>query len=558
MWISVARRVTEQTSSKAPNTFYKFPFNREVQMGIMKCGAQIPTNVQDLTIPKLLNRQSIMMVGQTGTGKTLAYVAPMVQHLFDTDNKDVYPKAKKPRALIIVPTRELAKQVLQTVRKFPLQSIAAAPGQAYALEMKALFHGVDVVIGTPARLLIHASRFNIFFNEVTSIVLDEADVLCDTFYEKDVLQVLSKIKASQNPTVCVVSATRTNAVSTFLQKHLQGKAALEHVVTPDAHRTSSKLKEVFVPSKGQPRRLILDEILAENPPDKDNKTLVFTNTVQSCKQVYADLASKGLNVQSLHGDMKPTRRNQVFHDFKVKDSILVSTNLASRGLNFENLDHVILYDFPYSLADYLHRVGRTARAGNEGKVTTIVRRRNYPLVQQIEKLHESHQKTVTVKDISKSMWKVMAEEKFQLGLKKLKYKINQRVWKKKFGIPPAHNLGTPEKKKMVKQMEKRVKAIKYLFFLRKRRRLGKDQLIPTRPDTRVEMTESQSISTIAQLDDGRLQVKVQRRKNLSEEEQIDKAEGIEVKLEKGKNATLRDDPFQPLSRRAWRRKTMTM
>jgi len=505
-------------------------------MGIMKVGAQIPTKVQDLTIPKLLNRQSVMMVGQTGTGKTLAYVAPMVQHLLDTEDKDVYPKAKKPRGLIIVPTRELAKQVLQTVRLFPLQSIAAAPGQAYALEMKALYHGVDIIIGTPARLLIHAQRYNIFFSEIQSIVLDEADTLCDTFYEKDVLQVLSKIKAGQRPTVCVVSATRTNAVTSFLQKHLHGKAAVEYVVTDDAHKTPSKLKEVFVPSRGQRRSVILDEILTETPPDGDSKTMIFTNTVTSCKAVYADLVSKGMKVQSLHGEMKPTRRNQVFYDFKKKDNILVATNLASRGLNLENLDHVILYDFPYSLADYLHRVGRTARAGEAGKVTTIVRRRNYPLVQQIQKLHDS-QKPVTVRDMSQSMYQVLSEEKFRHGLARLKKKIHKRRWRKKFGLAPSHNLGSPIKKKMMRVLAKRIKNVKYLYFLRKRGRLAKDALIPKKPDIHVEATETQTISTLAKRTDGRLQMLTKRRKN--REPDLDSAESIEVKMEKsGKPAPL--------------------
>eukprot|EP00397_Hematodinium_sp_SG-2012_P039978 GEMP01043741.1.p1 GENE.GEMP01043741.1~~GEMP01043741.1.p1 ORF type:complete len:548 (+),score=91.66 GEMP01043741.1:129-1772(+) len=484
-----------------------------VHMGIMKMGIQIPTQVQNMTIPKLLDRQSVLMVGQTGTGKTLAYVVPMIQHLLETDDKDVYPKAKKPRGLIIVPTRELAKQVLRTVRTFPVQSIAAAPGQAYALETKALFHGIDVVVGTPARLLIHAQRYNIFFSEIQSLVIDEADTLCDTFYEKDVLQIISKIKAGQRPTVCVVSATRTQAVSAFLHKHLHSKTALIHtVVTDDSHRTPDKLQEEFIPVKGQRRSVVLHDILAATPPEGDNRTLIFTNTVQSCKSVYADLLNKGMKVQSLHGEMKPTRRNQVVRDFETKDNILVATNLASRGLDFKHLDHVILYDFPFNAADYIHRVGRTARAGSEGRVTTIVRRRNYPLVEQIKQLQTS-KRPISVRDVSKAVVQVMTEERLLHGLSRIKKKaINKRYWKKKFGVPPAHNLGSPERKKMRRAMHKRINAVKQLFMLRKRGRLAKDALIPTRPDSRVEGTESQTITNLVKTKEGKLQMLALRRK----------------------------------------------
>jgi len=346
-----------------------------------------------------------------------------------------------------------------------------------------------------------------------------------------VLQILAKIKPNQKPTVCIVSATRTNAVTTFLQKHIKSKTAtIETVATDDAHRTNHKLQEVFVPCKGQRSAVVLNDVLAADPPDGDSKTLIFTNTVERCKQVYDDLLAKGMKVQALHGELKPRVRNKAIMDFKSKDNILVSTNLASRGLDFDKLDHVILYDFPYNPADYLHRVGRTARAGLEGKVTTLVRKRNFPLVEQIHKL-QTAKKPITVRDVSKPMAQVATEEKFRQGLSRIKKRkrvINLRYWKKKFGIPPRDHLGSPYKKLLRKQVKRRLKAVKQLFILRKRGRLAKDQLIPTIPNPVVESTETQTISTMVQAKDGKLQVQAVRRRN-----KLDDEEDIQKQLEKG-------------------------
>eukprot|EP00400_MALV-I_sp_L67-5_P000201 gene201-820_t len=175
-------------------TFWRFPFCREVQMSLVAIGIASPTFVQEMAIPRLLEGQSMLLIGQTGTGKTLAYIAPIVNRLLSNDPDKVYPEPQRPRALILCPRRGLCDQALAVLRKFPIRSASLAAGNSYVKERRALSAGADVCVATPWRLLLHMQNSSMSLHNVESLVVDEADMLCDTFYEKEVQQIVKELK----------------------------------------------------------------------------------------------------------------------------------------------------------------------------------------------------------------------------------------------------------------------------------------------------------------------------------------------------------------------------
>eukprot|EP00929_Paragymnodinium_shiwhaense_P112598 TRINITY_DN80853_c0_g1_i1.p1 TRINITY_DN80853_c0_g1~~TRINITY_DN80853_c0_g1_i1.p1 ORF type:complete len:672 (-),score=118.29 TRINITY_DN80853_c0_g1_i1:67-2082(-) len=494
-------------------SFQKFPFRREVQLGIMKMGVSVPTRVQDLTIPKLLENLSVFMLAQTGTGKTLAYVLPIVHKLLDNNAEGFYPMSKKPRAIIVQPTRELAMQTIKVVRNFPVQSLVCAPGCSFIKETQALQAGVDIVVTTPFRILIHLGKENMFLHQVRHLVFDEADTLCDTFYENDSKKLLWGLQkdASVQPQVIIVGATRTGAVSTFLKKHMSETSVLP-IVSDDAHMTPPQVEQVFQPTKGKRRLAVLWDVLHEVPAI-GKKTLIFTNRVRECQTVHKALLDHGYNAVAMHGNVHFKKRQEVWSDFNgTAADVMVTTNLASRGLDFKNVHHVVMFDFPLNLADYLHRVGRTARGGRAGRVTTITPRRHWPFVTKIQEAAREG-RPIDVRSSTKKVRKLLALESYQ----RVMTGKTMRPWqlrriRKKLGLPPSAHLGSPELKKAMKHIIRQASAVKHLRFLQSRGVLRKGHGLPARLNMRVENTEAQSVSTLVRARDGLLQVIPRRRK----------------------------------------------
>lgn len=494
-------------------SFQKFPLKREVQLGIMKVGVSVPTRVQDLVIPKILDGISIFMLAQTGTGKTLAYVLPIVNMLLETNTDGFFPMSKHPRAIIVQPTRELAMQTIKVIRHFPLRSVACAPGNSFIKETQLLFAGVDIVVTTPYRLMLHLGKENMFLKHVKHLVIDEADTLCDTFYQEDVAKLLKGLgqDCPVKPQVVVCGATRTGAVSTFMRTHMNDTAILP-IISADAHLTPSSVEQVFVPTRGKRMEAVLWDVLAE-VPTVGRKTLIFTNRVTNCKRVLRSMVEHGVNAVGLHGGINPKKRKQVWNDFAGSSGeVMVCTNLASRGLDFSDVHHVIMYDFPLNLADYLHRVGRTARGGRAGRVTTITPRRYWPFVTKIQEAAKAGQ-PIEVRHATKHAKKILRIEQFQKVLQSDGVsKHGKRALRKKLGLPPARNLGNKATKAAMKKLDRRIRAIKQMRFLQRRGILQKGHGIPKMPDMRVESSETQTVSTLVRARDGLLQVMPRRRR----------------------------------------------
>lgn len=493
-------------------SFRKFPLHRQVQLGLMKMGLSVPTRVQDMTLPMLLEGISTFILAQTGTGKTLAYVLPIVHKLLTTNTEGFFPKSQKPRAIIVQPTRELALQTIKVVRNFPVRSVVCAPSCSFIKESQALHAGVDVVVATPFRLTLHLGKGNMYLNEVRHMVFDEADTLCDTFYQKETSKLLKGLQEDcrVKPQVIIVGATRTGAVSAFLRRHMNQTEVMP-VVTTDAHVPPKHLEQVFVPTKGKRLLSVLYEVLGE-VPTVGKKTLIFTNRLPTCKMVFRSLQEHGLEVCALHGKVHPDKRKEAYEAFQgTGKDVMVCTNLASRGLDFSNVHHVVMYDFPLNMADYLHRVGRTARGGRAGRVTTITPRRYWPFVAKIQEATKEG-KAIEVRNMSRKVKKILAIENFQKVIQS--NTVNKSVkakLKKRLGLPPARNIGSKETKAAMKRLDRRMKAIKELRFLWKRGILKRGQKIPSMPDKQVELSESQTVSTMVRARDGLLQLLPRRR-----------------------------------------------
>ncbi|KAF8820963.1 DEAD/DEAH box helicase domain-containing protein [Cardiosporidium cionae] len=539
--LSFSSNSVEKSNSKSKqfsveSTFFKYPFYQGLLSCVVRIGIATPTEIQELAIPRILNGQSVMIVGQTGSGKTLAYLLPILQRLHDDDIDKLAPYPHKPRVVIVVPTRELAAQLLRVIRDFPITSTACTAGLSYVKETQILRNGVDIVIATPARLLLHLKKGNVTLSMLKHFVVEEADALCDTFFEQDLLLVLqklpnSKVETPQNiekndqivefnrrtdqlpkkfPQLTFVLATRTGAVSNFCKRYVQADVLL-NIVAADSHMVVPTVFQSFVPLYGVNRLSKLQESLQELQGEK-SKILVFCNTMQSCRAVDWYLTERGYRVSSLHSEMPYRKRRESFEAFKSSESsILVATNLASRGLDIPDIKHVIMFDFPQNMAEYLHRAGRTGRGGDAGTVTSFYNKRNMPLIKSIKEASRSGL-PIDVRNATEKVKKILSlEEKWQLKVS-LRNRTKKIGGRKAAGAPPRRGTVSPETKKYLKKQHFRAKTAKLVLLLRKRGILKANEGIPKYPDKYVELSDSQESMHLKKNKDGHLQLISRRRK----------------------------------------------
>lgn len=260
---------------------------------------------------------------------------------------------------------------------------------------------------------------------------------------------------------------------------------------------------------------MLWEIMNEVPA-VGRKTLIFTNRVPTCKSLTKALLEHGVSAVALHGNMNVKLRKQVWTDFTGSAAdVMVCTNLASRGLDFQNVHHVIMFDFPHNMADYLHRVGRTARGGRAGRVTTITPRRFWPFVTKIQEASKAG-KPIQVRHANKNMKKILALQQYEkIAVSGRLANWQKRRWRKRLGLPPARHLGSAMTKQAMKNIMRRAKAMKKVRFLQMRGILKKGHGMPRMQDARVEATEAQTLSTLVRARDGLLQVIPKRRRQAS-------------------------------------------
>ncbi len=354
--------------------FSNLGLSRDLVKAIDDAGFEEPTPVQREAIPLLLEGRDLIAQAQTGTGKTAAFALPVIQGLAG--------ESRDPHALVLAPTRELAIQVAETFHQFGrprgAKVLAVYGGQPIDRQLRALRHPVDVIVGTPGRVMDHMRRETLRLSSISTVVLDEADEMLDMGFVEDIEWILERIP--ENRQIALFSATIPERVAQLARKYLRNPARVviepEHVTVPQTEQT---YYEVLPRAKLEALTRVLD---LETP----NSAIIFCRTKREVDSLTEQLQARGYPAEALHGDLNQTQRDRVMARFRAgQDEILVATDVASRGLDVENVSHVINYDIPNDPESYVHRIGRTGRAGRTGMAITLTTPRERRQLRSIER-----------------------------------------------------------------------------------------------------------------------------------------------------------------------------
>jgi ATP-dependent RNA helicase RhlE len=360
-------------------SFESLGLSAELLRAVASQGYTKPTPIQAQAIPIVLQGRDLLGRAQTGTGKTAGFTLPMLQRLAATR-----PTHGRPvRALVLAPTRELAAQVRASVvgygRHLPLKSAMVFGGVSINPQIAELRRGVDILVATPGRLLDHASQRTVDLSHVEILVLDEADRMLDMGFIRDIRRVLSLLpKQRQN---LLFSATFTKEIRALADGFLKNPVSIDvPSPTPAAELVDQKVHPV---DKARKRALLSYLIGSGNW----QQVLVFTRTKHGANRLAEQLSQDGLHTAAIHGNKSQGQRTRALADFKAGAvRVLVATDIAARGLDIDQLPHVVNYELPHVPEDYVHRIGRTGRAGREGQAVSLVCVDERDLLRGIEKL----------------------------------------------------------------------------------------------------------------------------------------------------------------------------
>ncbi len=344
------------------------------------CNYDTPTPIQARAIPILLQGRDLLGIAQTGTGKTAAFALPILQLMHTTPRR---AEPKRPRGLVLAPTRELASQILEAFRtygqKLPLRHDVVYGGVGMVPQVRTLQRGVDVLIATPGRLLDHMKQRNVDLSKVEFLVLDETDRMLDMGFVRDVERILSTLPKQRQS--LLFSATMPTTVASLARNLLRTPERIE--VTPPAATTERVEQSICFVTQQQKRDLLV-RLLRD--PDF-SRTLVFSRTKHGADRVAKHLAKSGIEAKAIHGDKSQGQRERALGDFRTgKCQVLIATDLAARGIDVPEVSHVINFDLPNIPESYVHRIGRTARAGREGIAISFCSPEEREFLRDIEKL----------------------------------------------------------------------------------------------------------------------------------------------------------------------------
>jgi ATP-dependent RNA helicase RhlE len=361
-------------------SFHSLGLSAELLRAVSDQNYDTPTPIQKQTIPVILAGRDVLAVAQTGTGKTAGFALPILHRLADKE------RTKGPRTikvLILTPTRELAAQVEQSVidsaKYLSIRSSAIYGGVSIRPQIAELRKGVDIVVATPGRLLDHASQRTIDLSHVEVLVLDEADRMLDMGFIRDIKKIIAMLpKTRQN---LLFSATFNKETTDLANRLLQSPAKIE---VAGAHRTADLVSQRIYPVDRARKRELLSLLIGS---ENWRQVLVFTRTKHAANRLATQLEKDGLNASAIHGNKSQGARTRALREFKNGQvRVLVATDIAARGLDIDQLPHVVNFELPQVAEDYVHRVGRTGRAGKEGEAVSLVCGEEQALLAGIEKL----------------------------------------------------------------------------------------------------------------------------------------------------------------------------
>ncbi|HIP29645.1 MAG TPA: DEAD/DEAH box helicase [Sulfurospirillum arcachonense] len=361
--------------------FEKLGLVPELITTVSELGYTKATPVQKQVIPLVLNGKDVMATAQTGTGKTAAYALPILQLLSKKKTKENIKRVI--RALVLVPTRELAAQVGKSIETYgknlELKSCTVYGGVKFTPQTKKLSRGVDILVATPGRLLEHIKQDNLDLSKVEIVVFDESDRILDMGFWEEIVT-LSKMIPKKRQTL-LFSVEQSKSVKRFSE--LTDIKPVKVTINNQGDLAKKVRQTIYICDQNKKTALLSYMIGSRNW----HQVLVFTKTRQSADEVGAFLEESGLKTLILHGEKAHSKRTKALRDFKDGTiRVLVATDIASRGLDIEDLPHVINYELPGDAEDYIHRIGRTGRAGNEGEAISLVCQEEKSVLKDIERL----------------------------------------------------------------------------------------------------------------------------------------------------------------------------
>jgi ATP-dependent RNA helicase RhlE len=365
-------------------SFDRLGLTPELLRAVTAQGYTEPTPVQREAIPHVLARRDVLAGAQTGTGKTAAFVLPILQLLNSSRPAGTANGARRPiRVLVLTPTRELALQVEESVRTYgaqrPVKSTAIYGGVGFDAQVNRLRSGPEIVVATPGRLLDHAGQRTIDLSHVEILVLDEADRMLDMGFINDIRKVLALLPSKRQN--LLFSATFSAEIRALAADFLHEPAYVQ--VTPK-NTAAELVRQVVIPVDRSRKRELLSQLVKSG---RIYQALVFTRTKHGADRLAQQLGMDGISAVAIHGNKSQPQRVRALNDFKQnKVAVLVATEVAARGLDIESLPHVVNYELPMVAADYVHRIGRTGRAGEEGDAISLVCVDERPLLAEIERL----------------------------------------------------------------------------------------------------------------------------------------------------------------------------
>ncbi len=362
-------------------SFDQLGLTEELLKAVAEQGYSTPTPVQQQAIPVILDGKDVLAGAQTGTGKTASFTLPLLQRLFE--NINLHQKSRRVRALILAPTRELALQVVESVKTYgkhlPFRVEAIVGGASINMQIRNLRHGCDIVVATPGRLLDHVQQRNINLSQVEILVLDEADRMLDMGFLPDIRKIMALLPKQRQS--LLFSATVANEIKTLAAQLLNNPV---EIAVSRQNATADNVTERVYGINREYKRALLSYLIGSN---NWKQVLVFVRTKHGADRLEKQLIEDGIRSTALHGDKTQGARNKALEQFKTgKVSVLVATDVAARGLDIDDLPHVVNFDLPQVPEDYIHRIGRTGRAGASGEALSLVSPEEAYLLADIEKL----------------------------------------------------------------------------------------------------------------------------------------------------------------------------
>ncbi|KKM74191.1 hypothetical protein LCGC14_1402790, partial [marine sediment metagenome] len=368
-------------------TFSELGLILPLQRAVTEAGYTTPSPIQAKAIPAIMQGNDVMAAAQTGTGKTAGFTLPLLHRL--ADGKPAKPN--QARALVLTPTRELAAQVEESIKVYgkylPLRSAVVFGGVKINPQMMRLRKGVDVLVATPGRLLDLYQQNAIRFDQLEVLVLDEADRMLDMGFIHDIRKIIAALPVKRQN--LMFSATFSKEIRDLAKKLVNNPVEISVAA---ANTTAQGVKQWIVPVDKKQKPALLSQLIQDN---NWHQVLVFSKTKHGANKLTKHLETQGLKASAIHGNKSQGARTKALADFKSNAiQVLVATDIAARGLDIDQLPHVINVDLPNVAADYVHRIGRTGRAGAVGEAVSLVSADEIQQLKDIEKLIDGLEKKV--------------------------------------------------------------------------------------------------------------------------------------------------------------------